>query len=334
MVETGPERPTYTSLARPPQETAPEVSRRRPVLPWLLAVVAIAFALGLLANPSFERAVRARIPGVANGDVSAAEAAELAALRSRLAVLEARPQPAPPRALNDPAVSDPVAEEQLAEVDSRVDTVAQAQAGLDPRVADLEAQVADLRRRIDTSVSAASDGAERAQTVLLVTAMRRAIDAGRRTDALEPALSARFGGSHPSETAALIAFGRAPVTAEQLRFDLERLRPTIEERVEASGDWWSSITRGLTAVVAVRRDDDPANPSVRIARASRRLAAGDVEGAFAQVAALPPAPRSAAAAWLSNARRHVVATQALARLEIAALTPVAPSAPPTRTTTL
>src|SRR3712207_9449882 len=74
MVDIEPVLPTYTSLTRPLDVPA-EAPRRRAVLPWLLTAIAVAFAVGLLANPWFEHAVRGRLPGMPTADAPAGAAA-------------------------------------------------------------------------------------------------------------------------------------------------------------------------------------------------------------------------------------------------------------------
>jgi hypothetical protein len=313
------DRPVYGPIHVPTPEPASTPRRRRAVMPWLIAAVMFAFALGLLTNPWFERSVRSRLPGAQPAvEADRATAQELAAMQTRLDSLEARAgEP------SEPAVNEPVLPEQ-----APLAGVAEVPASVDARLAELQAQVAELRARADSSVAAAAEGAERAQTALLVAALRRAVDGGQRFDAYEPALRARFGASHPDEVAALLALTRRPVSADQLAVALTRFAPTAE-RAEAEGrSWWESMRASLAGVVTVRRADAvAADPQSQLRAAAARVRAGDVEGAMRLAGALPPAARRALGGWMADARRYAAASQALAALEVAALAQM--PAPPT-----
>lgn len=319
------DRPVYGPIHVPTPEPAPASARRRSVVPWLIAAVMFAFALGLLTNPWFERSVRSRLPGAPPAAVvDRATAQELAAMQARLDSLETRAGESAQPAVNEPLPADAAAPADQAQLAG----VAEAQASIDTRLAELQAQVAELRARADASVAAAAEGAERAQTALLVAALRRAVDRGQHFDAYEPALRARFGDSHSNEVAALLALTHRPVSADQLAEALTRLAPAAE-RAEAEGrSWWESLQTGLAGVVAVRRADAAAaDPQSQLRAAAARARAGDVEGALRLISALPPAARRALGGWMVDARRYAAASQALAALEVAALAAV--PAPPT-----
>lgn len=313
-----PERPVYGSIHGAPADMA--APRRRPILAWLIAAVAVAFAIGLLANPWFERNVRSRLPGMRSTASDVAASQTIAALQARIDSLEARTGAPLERALNDPAASAEIA------------GVAEAQASTETDLAELQSQVAELRGRTESTAAAAAQGAERAQTALLVSALRRAVEAGRRLDAYEPALRARFGASHPNEVAALLSLGQRPVEGSALARGLARALPAIE-RADAEGrNWWESFRHGLAGIAAVRRADNaPVDPVSQLRLAMQRAEAGDVDTALRTVAALPPASRNALAGWTAEARRYSAGMNALATLEAAALNPVAatPVAPTT-----
>lgn len=297
------DRPEYGSLSAPPP-AAPE-PRRRPVLSWLITAAAVAFAVGLLANPWFEQNVRSHLPGG-----RPPEASPVTALQSRLAVLEAsQRRPAPAGA---------------AQMATQLDGVADAQASVEQRLADLEREVAELRARTESSLQTVEQGAESARTALLVGALRRAADRGQRLDSYEVPLRARFGATHGADVTALLALGRAPTTPDRLAASLARLSPTVERASLEGQDWWAQIQVAFAGVVTVRRAGDPsADPASRLDLARNRAAAGDIEGAVALISALPPAARRAATPWLTDARRYVGGMRALASLELAALTPAA-----------
>lgn len=307
------ERPVYGSLHGAPADMA--APRRRPIAAWLIAAVAVAFAIGLLANPWFERNVRSRLPGMRSTASDVAADQTIAALQARIDSLEARQGAPAQRALNDPAASAEIA------------GVAEAQETTETDLAALRAEVAELRGRTDSTAAAAAEGAERAQTALLVSALRRAVEHGRRLDAYEPALRARFGVSHPNETAALLSLGRQPVEGGSLSHGLARALPAIE-RADAEGrGWWESFRHGLAGIVAVRRADNAAlDPQSQLRFAMARAEAGDIDAALRIVGGLPPSSRRALAGWTAEAKRYAAGMNALATLEAAALNAV-PAAP-------
>ena len=297
------DRPVYGPLHAPAPDEAPP-RRRRAVLPWLIAALALALAVGLLTSPWFDRNIRSRLPGATPPATT-----EVAPPQARADTIDTRSF--------EPAAADaPRADAALA--------TAVAQLSVETRLAALQAEIAELRARSDSSIAAAAQGADRAQTALLVGALRRAVDGGRRFDAYEPALRARFGISHSNEVAALLAFGRRPITAEALATALAARAPTIE-RAQAEGrSWWASLKTGLAGVVAVRRADAAAtDPQAQLRAASARAAAGDVEGALRLAGALPASSRAALSTWTVDARRQAAAAQALTALEVAALAPAA-----------
>lgn len=367
MDESSSERPTFAMPERPSAGGSPpsDPPRRRSVFPWLLAASALAFSLGLIANPWFERNVRAYLPGSMQEDAAPqlptdlsgridAQARALAALEARVANLEARPaeetaaaQPPQP-ALNDglaaapaPGGSTGAADERMARVETRLDALNQQQLSTDQRVDNLAAEVGGLTVKVNeignraaASVQAAAEGAGRAQAILLITSTRRAIESGNRLGALEPALRAQFGATHSPAVEAVIALGQQPVTLRRLQRDFARLRPALVGSGEDSTrarSWWEEFKEGLAGIVSVRRTGAPVaatDPAARVDQAARQLASGDVAGAITSVSHLPPSSRQLAADWLDNARRFVAGARGLAQLETMTLTAPPPVAAP------
>lgn len=377
MDETSPDRPVGTDrLDRPtlgPVERPASSAvlhgdtppRRRPIVPWLLTATALAFALGVIANPWFERNVRSYFPGAAQLDAATPEtealrtrvatlSRELAALDARVEALEARPAIQQP-ALNEPSAgpapagqagteTDNATGERLARVETRLDTLDQQLLQDDQRLDNLQAEVAGLTVKIGdignqtaASLRAAATGAQRAQAVLLISSTRRALESGNRLGALEPALRSQFDQTHGQAVEAVIALGQQPVTLARLRRDFARLRPAL---IGASRDaapdrgWWQSLLESLDGIVEVRRSGAPAeatSPTARIDQATRQLAQGNVAGAMASIGRLAPSTGALAADWLDDARRYVVGNRALAQLEAVTLNapavPATPAAP-------
>lgn len=95
----------------------PAPAAARSVTPWIAVAVLLAFALGMIANPWFERSVRSRLPGFA--PTVAPTVGDIAALQARIAVLEARPSAPASVAGNGAAVPS----ERLARVEATLDRI-------------------------------------------------------------------------------------------------------------------------------------------------------------------------------------------------------------------
>lgn len=183
----------------------------------------------------------------------------------------------------------------------------------------LAGQLAALEARsaaLSASASAAGGQATRAEALLTAIATRRALDRGVALGALDAQLLSRFGQAQPRAVALVRAAAREPVTLEELRQGLDAVGTNAAAGVRQG--WLDSLRRELSSLVVLRRAGTSSQlPADRLARARRLLAAGQVEAARAEVAQLPGADD--AAAWLSAARRYVLARQALDALENAAL---------------
>jgi hypothetical protein len=325
MDEPGFERPTYASLSSPPPAAEP-VRPRRGILPWALVAGLLAFTLGMIANPAFERSIRLYLPGALQDDPSGfaarvtAQEQSIAALQRRLDAVEARGGgSAGPGAGPDG--------ERVARLEGRLEGLEAFRGGVEARLAAAAADVAATRervesntQRIDSAIAGAAQGVEQARAVLLVAAARRAVDAGQRLGLLEPALRAGFPQAAPA-VEAVVALGAAPITLERLRADFARAKVARREQTDARS-WWDSLSTGLATVISVRRSD--VEPRDGISAAERRLAAGDVAGAISSLERTP-----ATAGWIANARRYLAGQRGLAQLETLVLTApaVIPTAP-------
>jgi len=303
----------------------------RQIAPWIITALLLAFALGLIANPWFERSVRSHLPGFA--PTLAPTVGDVAALQARVAVLEARVAhaPAPVAGVGSSAGDN----ERLARLEGRLESLAAAQAPAAARTDTIATGLATLTGRIDaTSVATAAalttatNNAERAQSMLVLAATRRAIDGGERLGGLEPALRRQFSARAPQLVEDVAALGAAPITLAGLRGGFERLRSTLTgASVTPDGPrgWWQGLTDSLAGIV-VRAAPTANDTKARVDRAGRALAVGNVAAAMAEVAALPAAARSPAQPWLAAAQRYVSGQRGLAQLEAAMLEPL-PAAP-------
>jgi hypothetical protein len=198
-------------------------------------------------------------------------------------------------------------------------------APLERRVAQLDDHVKDIAERAE----AASGNANRAEALLVAFAARRAIDRGLQLGYLEGMLRERFSRSQPQAVGTIITASRDPITLEDLRGELELLAPELVG-VGAKASWWDAFRRELAGLIVIRREDTPTmTPDARVERARVSLAAGHVDRALAEIARLPA--RDKAEPWIANARRYVVAHNALDLIETSALLTPAPrlaAAPP------
>jgi len=291
---------------------------QRSALPWALAAALFAFSAGIIANPWFEQAVRGRLPFVAAPAVTADPAT--AALAARLKTLEARAQTAA-------AGAPVVAAERLAATEARVDSStdqierdAQRIDGLTAQVSQLAARLAMEEAREASLIAEINASANRAEAMLTVLLLRRAVAAGRPLDALLPATRRLFEPRHTDAVAALAAVSAQPVTQERLARDLAGLADAA--RSDARPNWWQAFMDRAQAAFSGATTGSP------VAQARAALARGDLAGAAARLRASPASRADPLVrAWLADTDRLRVADAALAELEGAAADAVTPPAP-------
>ena len=181
-------------------------------------------------------------------------------------------------------------------------------------------RVAELERRIslvDNQSRAAVGNADRAEGLLVAFAARRALDRGVALGFLEALLRQRFGETQPQAVGTVITAARDPVTLQELQDGLQQVSPQLLG-AGPQQSWWDALRAELGGLVTVRREDTPStDPSERLRRATRRLEAGEVDVALAEVLRLPA--RDHAGDWIAKARRYVGARRALDTIETAAL---------------
>ncbi len=278
--------PVDTRMAEPP---------RRGWLTYLVFAL-ICFALGLAAMgwllSRWDAA--ARLVGVAPEPPAAVEQPAEPEPESEPDVEVARP--APPR----PA---PGAEPQRIVIDPEITR----------RVAALEQRIG----QVDSQSRAAVGNADRAEGLLVAFAARRALDRGVPLGFLEALLRQRFGATQPQAVGTIIAAAREPVTLQELQDGLQNVSAQLVRAGPEQG-WWDAIRAELGSLIIVRREGSPSPvPAERLRRATRRLEAGQVDVALAEVMRLPG--RDAAREWALDARRYVLARRALDAIETAAL---------------
>jgi hypothetical protein len=188
---------------------------------------------------------------------------------------------------------------------------------VDPEIA---RRVAELERRIstiDNQSRAAVGNADRAEGLLVAFAARRALDRGVALGFLEALLRQRFGETQPQAVGTVIAASRDPVLLQELQDELKRVSPLLVG-AGPQESWWDALRAELGGLITVRRADTPSTePAERLVRATRRLEAGQVDVALAEILRLPA--RDHARDWIVKARRYVLARRALDTIETAAL---------------
>lgn len=175
----------------------------------------------------------------------------------------------------------------------------------------------DRMSRLTLQAEAASGNAARAEGLLIAFAARRTLDRGAPLGYLEDQLRLRFADAQPNAVNTIIAAGQSPVTLDQLLGQLQVAGPKLA-RAPADEDAWTRIRRELHDLFIIRRDSAPATTAMdRVERARLMLAAGNVEGAIAEVQRLPGA--ADARDWIIAARRYDAAHRALDLIETAAM---------------
>lgn len=188
------------------------------------------------------------------------------------------------------------------------------------RVNQLEQRVA----LIDSQSRAAAGNADRAEGLLVAFAARRALDRGVALGYIEGLLRQRFGDTQRQAVATIITASRQPLTLEELQDGLQEVSPELTGG-SPNQNWWTALKTELGGLVAIRKAGTPSTmPAERLRRATRRLEAGQVDVALAEVLRMPG--RENAAEWIAAARRYVSARRALDTIETAAL--LEPRLPP------
>ncbi len=191
------------------------------------------------------------------------------------------------------------------------------------------ADVQGLQNRlseISQDAQAASGNANRAETMMIAFAARRAIESGTPLGAIEGQLQQRFGLQAPNAVNRILAASAQPVTVSALQTEFAGLGDRLL-LADADQGLWSNIQREMSTLFVVRRGaPTPNSPAMRMQRARQLVSNGDIAGAIDQIAPLPGATR--AQAWLVKARNYVATHQALDVLERTALASVTVEATP------
>jgi hypothetical protein len=188
---------------------------------------------------------------------------------------------------------------------------------IDPEITRRVNLVEERLAQLDLQSRAAVGNADRAEGLLVAFAARRALDRGVGLGYIEGLLRQRFAQTQPQAVATVLTAARQPVTLQELQDGLQDIAPKLVGGGPEQS-FWAALKTELGGLVSIRRADTPTTlPSERLRRAGRRLEAGQVEVALAEVLRLPG--REGAAEWIGKARRYVAARKALDLIESAAL---------------
>jgi hypothetical protein len=188
---------------------------------------------------------------------------------------------------------------------------------IDPEITRRVNRLEERLSAVDLQSRAAVGNADRAEGLLVAFAARRALDRGVALGYIEGLLGQRFGDSKRQAVATIITASRDPVTLQELQEGLQEVGPQLTGG-GSNQNWWTALRSELGGLVTIRKAGTPSPvPAERLRRATRRLEAGQVDVALAEVLRLPG--RDKAADWIAKARRYVMARRALDEIETAAL---------------
>lgn len=225
------------------------------------------------------------------------------------ATVAALPSAAPTIPSPTPSATTSEAARQAAQAVERVE---EQQGGLDQRIAAAEQRIA----RLDLQAQASAGNTARAEGLLIAFSARRALDRGNDLGFLADQLRLRFGDAMPNAVRTVVAFGRNPVTIDQLIARLDGLAPDLAQSNQRLS--WAQVKEEFSSLFVVRRESTPSpQPRRRLERARLFLQSGRVEAAVAEVRNLPGA--ESAAQWIRDADRYAAAQNALDLIETAAV---------------
>ncbi len=308
---------------------------------WAISLFLAIFIVGLLGSPWLEAQLRGALPGfnalpgspARLDDRQDAADRRIRALEQQMAALKAAPKA-------NAGVAAAADSTELARLEERLANLGTLRTQDDQRIDYLTAEVARVATRVDetqrntnASIAAAASGAERAQAVLLITTVRRALETGQPLGALEASLRQTFDTAPPATLDAVQRLAQTPASLPLLQQQLTRLAPALAVQTDSNSSQtglWAQMQSALSDMVVLRRSDTTRAPDTAslLTRAEGRLERGDVAGAITVVRQMPIAVQRRAGNWLAAAQRHVAGMKALADLEQIALAPAAPAIAP------
>ena len=218
------------------------------------------------------------------------------------------------------AAAAPSIDQRLADIQARLQ--AQQTAAVSPPAGG-EDDLAALKTRVQRLEAGRHDLAQAAGAALAAAALSQAASSSRpfagELAAMEAALpdSADLRALRP-----LAQAGASTTAALAAEFSDAAARAAVASRARARGTGiLARIAQAFAAIVTVRRVDRTEGGGIDavLARAGRRVDDGDLEGALAELAALPPAGQDALAGWRTRAGKRLEIDRRLASLRLQAL---------------
>jgi hypothetical protein len=183
-------------------------------------------------------------------------------------------------------------------------------------------RVATVERSEKAAESAAKSADRAVRLALAATALNAAVERG---DAFAAELAAvKALGADPKLVAALEPFARAGVpTSAALARQFSELAPTVQQAAEPPPreGVLGRLQLNAEKLVRIRRVDEAAGTDAAaiVARSEAKAARGDLAGAAAELAPLPPNARAPAEAWIKSVQARTAAIDASRRLAADAL---------------
>ena len=301
-------RPGFNPTPLETRLTALEARPRAAAAPDLAPLIQRLEALEARPAPSLD------VSGLAPRALAETLATRLDRLTERQDALAARLQAADAEALRR---TEDLARSLLARLEvaekAEVERIAAAGAALEGRLAGAESALGTRMQALEAAQTRVAAIEARANRVQAIAALRARLDAGQ---ALGPTLTA-----FPNVPAALSRYASAsPPTEAALRLGFEdaaRAARAASEPAKEGQSILESASARLAGLVTIRRGEtviwgDEAAATLEAAR--RALEAGDLPGALARLAPLPPAARAALGAWEADAQALLAARAAIITL--------------------
>ena len=207
---------------------------------------------------------------------------------------------------------------------ARLETVAQG----------LAARLAALERQATSGAAGAAGRGREASLVAAIGQLREAVRAGRAyLDELEAvqALAKNPPVRAMAQLQGVAASGVPQARTLRANFPATAVAILRAARMPEKGNWVDRAIARARSVVVVRRTGPGVtgqSPEALVARAEVQLGAGDLGGAAATLSALDGPAAVAARPWLTAARSHLAAIDAVAMLHRAALASIGAAKPP------
>ncbi len=300
--------------------------------PWVMAALFAGLSAGLLGSPWLESAVRGVLPASLQSPMHDS-AAELAALKVRVAAIEEHPTTAMPADISARLATLEAARQvgaaSAAAVASDLEPLNQRVDRIDTRLTGAElaahtattaaALIPGLQAQVQTNTNMTNDQITHMRLLASLGPLRRLLENGQPLGVYYGVVSDALGGNL-SEVAALRQVQSGGPTLGWLQ---QQLATMSVHGVPAPGptsaaSWFDTTLANLANLVQVKHPQLPAQQTASgnlVAMALQRTRSGDVAGAITLIRTLPATAQGRAAPWLAAADKYVAARSALTAIE-------------------